>query len=245
MTVTLATGRLSSSTLPVAQDLALTTPLVCADGAVLYCPTRATCLAVQPLSPDAVNALVTGVQRHGLAPFVFTHEAVHGSSDDAERYGWIAGWTPQVRTERPLQACLAGEEAFVIAIGVGDEAAVKAAHQQLQTDLGARALAGDLAVFPIGGTGHWVVRLTPAGRTKATGLADLIARLEIRRQDVAVIGDWYNDQPMFEWAGTSFAMGHAPDDLKRAATHTVRATASTGGGVCQALEILFAHRGEG
>lgn len=50
--------------------------------------------------------------------------------------------------------------------------------------------------------------------SKANALLDLVDYLGIDLECVIAIGDSYNDIPAFEVAGTSIAMGHAPDKLK-------------------------------
>jgi Cof subfamily protein (haloacid dehalogenase superfamily) len=233
--ITLATGRLSSSAMPFARTLALEVPLICADGAVLFCPNRAVPLVERPLAPAGLSHFLSLLRTHALAPFVFTHDAVCGSSADLARFPFVSGWTDQVVARDPLPEPGDPTAAAITAIGVGPAAAVAAVHEGLQADPG---VDDDVAVFPIRTTDHWVIRLSPGGCTKAVGLALLADRLAIAPDEVAAIGDWYNDVPMLTWAGRSFAMGQAPPEVKEAAKHSLRATAETGGAVAEALEWL-------
>ena len=52
------------------------------------------------------------------------------------------------------------------------------------------------------------------------------------REDVAAIGDWWNDVSMLTWAGRSFAMAHAPEGVRAAATDTLQQRT----GVAEAVE---------
>ena len=234
--VTLATGRLSSSAMPFARSLALEAPLVCADGAVLFCPTRGV-LAQRPLRGPGLTTLLACLREEALAPFVFTHEAVCGAANDFDRFPFVAGWTPVRAPHDDLTAAAAaaGPQAPITAIGVGPEPAVLRAEALLRAD---PAIADEVAVFPIRTTDHWVVRLTPSGCSKAQGLAQVTEQLSISANEVATIGDWYNDVSMLKWAGRSFAMGQAPEEVKEAAKHSLRATAETGGAVAEALAHL-------
>ena len=235
--VTLATGRLSSSAMPFARSLALQVPLVCADGAVLFCPTRNVPLAQTPLAGPGLGRLLRCLHEQSLAPFVFTHEAVCGAANDFDRFPFVAGWTPVRAGHEDLAAAAAaqGTLAPITAIGVGPELAVLQAEERLRAD---PAIADEVAVFPIRTTDHWVVRLTPSGCSKAQGLAQVTEQLSISANEVATIGDWYNDVSMLKWAGWSFAMGQAPEEVKEAAKHSLRATAETGGAVAEALAHL-------
>jgi Cof subfamily protein (haloacid dehalogenase superfamily) len=235
--VTLATGRLSSSALPWARSLALGVPLVCADGAVLFCPRREVPLHQRPLVFAGLEAFLRLVRRQQLAPFVFTHQAVCGAAGDFARFPFVSGWTDELVAHGDLDRAAAAidDHAPITAIGVGSEERAQAVAAALRDD---PMVADELAVFPIRNTPHWVVRLSPAACSKAVGLARLAESLGLGAGDVAAIGDWYNDVPMLEWARFSFAMGQAPEDVKRSAKFSLRATSDTGGGVAEALDWL-------
>jgi hydroxymethylpyrimidine pyrophosphatase-like HAD family hydrolase len=236
LTVTLATGRLTSSALAYAQELGLGEPLVCADGAVVFCPNRREPLDQEALAPAVIEAALGCARGLGLAPFLFTHGAVLGGAADVQRFPWVSGWTPHVRAGADLeQAAEQGDEPPVTMIAVGGAGPTREAEAALGADARVQA---DLFRFPIGLEGAWVVRLAPRGCSKAVGLARLARRLGVGQDEVAAVGDWYNDLAMLGWARWSFAMGQAPDDVKRAARFTLRATAAAGGGIAEALAYL-------
>jgi hypothetical protein len=56
------------------------------------------------------------------------------------------------------------------------------------------------------------------------------------------MGDWHNDLEMLGWSGWSFAMGHAPDEVKRAAKQILTATSASGGAVAEVVGRLEAAR---
>jgi hypothetical protein len=231
--VTLATGRLTSSALPFATELALAQPLVCADGAVVYCPTTLAPLELNPLAAMSVAAFQAGLESRGLAVFLFTHEAVWGSGFDIGRFGFVSGFAPRVVAREDGEP---HASEVIAVVGIGAESVVRAADGHFS---GHPAAEGERAVFPLTGTGQFAVRFTPAGCTKATGLAFLAQRLGITAAQVAAVGDWHNDVPMLAWAGRSFAMGQAPEAVDRVAKHKLRATADTGGGIAEALATLL------
>jgi Cof subfamily protein (haloacid dehalogenase superfamily) len=241
MVVTLATGRLSSSALPLALDLGLGEPLICADGAVLFCPRVCEPLQLSPLGPEALCRWLDCLEQHDLAPFLFSHGSVYASSKNIARYSWVAGWTPHRVASDDLRAQVRHlPAALITAIGIGPESAVKAANIALSTaaPINIDVAGADVTTFPIHSTDDWVLRLTPLGSSKGVGLSWLATRLGLTAADVAVVGDWYNDLPMFAWAGSSFAMGQAPEEVKRAAKRALTATATTGGAIAEALAHL-------
>jgi Cof subfamily protein (haloacid dehalogenase superfamily) len=235
--VTLATGRLSSSALPFAQALALEVPLVCADGAVLFCPRRQVPLRQRPLGAAGLGTFLTRVREHGLAPFVFNHQAVCGAAGDFVRFPFVSGWTDELVAHADLDraATASDDQAPITAIGVGGSPQVAATMEALRDD---PTVSDEVVVFPIRTTDHWVVRLSPGGCSKAVGLSHLVEQLGFASDEVAAVGDWYNDVPMLEWARYSFAMGQAPEEVKQAAKMRLRATAETGGAIAEALAWL-------
>jgi Cof subfamily protein (haloacid dehalogenase superfamily) len=72
--------------------------------------------------------------------------------------------------------------------------------------------------------------------SKGGALAAVAEALGVDQSEVMAIGDGMNDMPMLTWAGTSFAMGHAPEALRQAATYTT--TEGPSDGVAEALERL-------
>ncbi|WP_163580948.1 HAD family hydrolase [Gracilibacillus saliphilus] len=65
------------------------------------------------------------------------------------------------------------------------------------------------------------VDIVPKGVSKARGLTALAEYLNINPEEIAVIGDSFNDIPMFEMSNNSFAMVTAPEAVKQKATHVV------------------------
>jgi Cof subfamily protein (haloacid dehalogenase superfamily) len=95
----------------------------------------------------------------------------------------------------------------------------------------------DGVAIPYAGFGGWV-ELLASGVSKASGLALVADRLGVAPADALVVGDEWNDVPMFEWAGTAVAMGNAPAHVQAAADRVV-ATADDDG-VAELLEDLLA-----
>lgn len=63
--------------------------------------------------------------------------------------------------------------------------------------------------------------IVPKGVSKADGLKRLAKHLHIKPSEIAVIGDAYNDIPMFEMTPNSFCMSSAPIEVRDKAQHIV------------------------
>ena len=64
--------------------------------------------------------------------------------------------------------------------------------------------------------------------SKGRALAELARHLDIRKEEIACIGDGENDLSMFEAAGLRIAMGNAVEELKKQADHVTDSNARDG-----------------
>jgi phosphoglycolate phosphatase (TIGR01487 family) len=82
----------------------------------------------------------------------------------------------------------------------------------------------------------WAIHIMERGMDKLVGLEKACEVVDIRVEDVAAIGDSENDERMLGGCGWGVAVGNAPEETKRAATHAV--DGDSWNGVVQALEWL-------
>jgi HAD superfamily hydrolase (TIGR01484 family) len=67
----------------------------------------------------------------------------------------------------------------------------------------------------------WYIDCTPAGVDKGFGASQFAERVGVELDDLMVIGDGWNDVPMFKVAGIPIAMSGAPDELLQLAVAVV------------------------
>jgi hydroxymethylpyrimidine pyrophosphatase-like HAD family hydrolase len=82
--------------------------------------------------------------------------------------------------------------------------------------------------------GHWYIDCTGKGIDKANGARAFSNAVGIELSDLLVIGDGWNDIPMFEVAGTSIAMKGAPVKLLELSTYVTASLEDDG--AAQAIE---------
>lgn len=238
LAVTLATGRLVTGTLPTARRLALSTPLICADGGLMIDAASGAALERRAISIGQAETALEALVAHGLAPYVFSADAIHCEPAGAVHRSIIDAWSTEIRIHPTLATAQAWRrpEGIALTAGLGSQQAVERASEHLGR---AHADLFDTVHFSIGGGHVWAVRSLPRGCDKGDMLSRLAARLGVDRTRVAAVGDWFNDLGMFATAGRSFAMGQAPDRVRQAATDHLAATSATGGGVAEALGRLL------
>lgn len=236
--VTIATGRLLTGTLPIARELGLTTPLVCADGGLMVEADTGVTLHRLAISVEHAQLALDAMVAHELVPFVLCADAIHCESSGESHRSYIDAWTKEIVTHASLAGAAAWRtpDGVSMTVGIGTRAAVEKAYAHFCSE---HALLLDTVYFHLGDMTLWAVRSLPRGCDKGEMLARLAARLDLPRTRVAAVGDWFNDVGMFKYSGRSFAMGHAPDYVREAATDTLRATSATGGGVAAAIEALI------
>ena len=229
--VTIATGRLTSRTLPTAKKLRLDAPLICADGGVRACSVTERVLVRRPMSPAVTQHILELLRDAELSSFVFTHEAIHSCQRGVIYHPYVRGWSHSIVTHPDLRAACGQhvEEGAIMLVGMGDAAEV----DMLRAHITGLGLGLELISFDLGGAR--VLRLMAEGTSKGAALRELAAELDVAPEHVAVIGDWYNDLSMFEVAEHAYAMPHAPRELMALASHVLDDEAPVRGAIADAL----------
>ncbi len=89
----------------------------------------------------------------------------------------------------------------------------------------------------IGMSQTYYLDLTHPTANKGDGVATLARIAGVDLAQVAVLGDQYNDVPMFERAGIAIAMGQAPDPVKGKAGYV--STSNDDDGVAHAIDTIL------
>lgn len=234
--VTLATGRLVGGTLMHARTLELDGAIVCGDGATIAHAITGEVIDCRTVTEEHAEGLVSTLREHGLVPFVFSHGEIHAEESARAYDEWVRIWSEQIHYHPVLTESKAwrGEQTVAMTLGLGDDDAVTAAFDEVDRKWGAHVLNTRFGF----GERHMLRSYHPEN-SKGTALDRLARRLGIRSEDCVVVGDWYNDLSMFAWAGRSFVMGGAPDDVANAATDRLKTPAGEGGGVAEAIDRLL------
>lgn len=221
--VVIATGRSVLGTLPVAEELGLTSGyLLCSNGAVMV---------------DAATGDVESVETFDPAPVVADlTERLPGARFAAERIGignlvtaeFSAGLLQGPQQIVPLPDLVAAPIPRLIA-NWSDHT-----PGELTERMAGVRLPGSTCTLD-----HYEpwVTVVGAGITKASALEKLRVGFGIAPQDTFAAGDGDNDIPMLRWAAHGVAMGQAPMAVHAAADEVV--TPVTANGAAEALSRWF------
>lgn len=223
----LATGRMFQSTLPYAQELGVTLPLICYQGALIQDPVSREVLFHQPVPLEKAGEVIRIVRRWGLHVNVYVDDELYVErlTPEAERYRQIA--RVPIHTVGDLLSFLASPPTKLVI--VSDEASIDRALVELRAAFGPSLyITKSLPMF---------CEIADPGCNKGSALAMLAAHLSIPREETLALGDGLNDLEMIQWAGLGIAMGNAPQEVKAAADWVTGPLQEDG--AAQALERIF------
>lgn len=208
--VTFATGKPFSRALPLAQALDITTPLICANGALIKDPITQETLACEPIetsvATDIINLLAPD-PRCQLYPeakdtlFYVQNPKIPFESWRHRRPGWIEPTAYDPAKNMMVQM---GGSPHKIAVSTST------------TD---RDAIEDLLQSHFGDKAHIfhpkpdIIDITSKNVDKGSAALLLSKRLGIEHKDIIVVGDELNDLSLFAIARTKLAREHAPQAL--------------------------------
>ncbi len=85
--------------------------------------------------------------------------------------------------------------------------------------------------------GVYHLEIRKSGTTKKEGLKKLAKYLKLKKSEIAVIGDWYNDRDLFEYGGLNIALQNTVPELKNKA-HYITKCSNNEDGVGEFLQLL-------
>ena len=233
MTVTIATGRLQSGAVGAATACAIEGAIACCEGSHLVDLASGQTLAHHHMARAATELVRTTFAENNLTSFVFDAEGIHHDELGEPYARYISTWSPNLRV---VEQASVWQTVPLAAVAVGDDAAVEAAHAVLRRQ--AQALFSvSFSISSMPGKHAMLVRA--AGPSKGTALAELCRLTGCALDEAVVVGDWYNDVPMFEVAGRSFVMGSAPDVVRDKATDALTTQSGAGGGIAEAIRLSW------
>lgn len=229
--VTLATGRMFSSTLPFARELAITTPLLSYQGGWIQEPASDQPLYRVPLPAEIASVVLRLAEQEQWHAVLYADGEVflQELTRDPTFYSSLLGTDHQLVPS--WEGILAAKQPDKV-LFVAEPRAIPSMEAKLRALLGERAV-----VFR---SHAQFVEVVPKGVDKGSGLAWLTQHLQLQPQSVLAVGDQGNDAPMLSWAGLGVAMGNAAPGVKAVADWIAPTLAQDGAAV--ALEHFILSR---
>jgi Cof subfamily protein (haloacid dehalogenase superfamily) len=225
--VVLATGRMFRSALPYAEAAAISTPLVCYQGAAVVDPVTRDWLLHEPIPLELAHEAIGAVEDEGFGLNCYVDDELYVAevTRNARAYadfqsipvhavGSLLGWI-----ERPPTKLVVVDEPELL----------DALRPVLEARLGDR-------LFIAKSLPHFLELASPA-ISKGTGLAFVADHLGFTAEETIAFGDGENDLELLEWAGFGIAVANADESLKARAAWIAPSAAEEG--VAQVLEALL------
>lgn len=193
----LATGRMVRATLPYAQELGVTAPLICYQGALMRDIAADRTLYEQPVPQDLARQAIAEAEGRGLVALGYVDDWVYAGKDtpEAQFYGRHSRVQPRLVGE--LLDWLHTPLTKIVVVSTAEQTDANVAHFR-------ERFGNQLNVtksYPL------FTEIIHPDVSKGRALARLAEHLGIRREEIVAIGDNLNDLDMIEYAGLGIAMG--------------------------------------
>jgi len=231
--VMLATGRRYRDTLPVAESLGITDPIVTASGALVKRPGDHTTLFRAEFAPGVLQGVLATIVAAGHEPVLYSDSFASSFDFHCRRLGGEGQGGGDRGVRRSLDEYLDRNRSLADVVpdlhvnppgGVfagftmGTHDGMLALERSLDD-----AFPGRLSLHTIRSPRYreWMCEIAPAGVTKWSGVLALAAGWGLAPADICAVGDDVNDLPMIRGAGHGIAMGNARPEVQAAADTVV------------------------
>ncbi|EOI1328021.1 pyridoxal phosphatase [Citrobacter koseri] len=224
--VVIVTGRHHVAIHPFYQALALDTPAICCNGALLYDYNEKRVISADPLQPDQATQLVDLLERYDVHSLMYADDAMFYK----EPTGHIirtANWAKTLpESQRPIfkqvpslrEASQNVDAIWKFALTDSDTDKLHSFGQIVERELG---LACEWSW-------HDQVDIAQAGNSKGKRLAQWVETQDLSMSQVIAFGDNFNDLSMLKNAGLGVAMGNAVDEVKASADLVIGTNTESG-----------------
>jgi Cof subfamily protein (haloacid dehalogenase superfamily) len=205
----LNSGRSPGSVAFYAERLSLEGPHISLNGAAIL--KNGKMIASSPIPAHIKDRLVDIIHKHGLIPlYLGEHFCAHPELPGPTWQQWVRAWG----YESMIDVESFGDRPLLHMQGLGNGPQTEAAVEEILREFGDELHATS---FPSWFDGPHAVDVCAKNTTKGTGLRKVAEMYQVPISATLACGDWLNDLPMFEVAGSAVAMNHAIDIVLQAA----------------------------
>lgn len=222
--VTIATGRMYRSALPIAVKLGIEVPIITYQGALVKNSATGEVLVDLPVPLKLAHDVLAVGYRAGVHMNVYLNDTLYVDSITPEGKGYANLAMVEMSVVGNLLDFLKKDPAKVLYIT--EPALLAGLKEELTAAFGNR-------LYITKSKPNYLEILHPLA-TKKHALGVLARRFGIAPEEIMACGDSYNDLDMLEFAGLGIAMGNAPEDIKKKADYVT--DTNNNDGVAKAIE---------
>lgn len=235
--IVIVTGRHYVAIHPFYQALALDTPAICCNGALLYDYQERKVLASDPLKPEQANQLIDLLDSYDVHGLMYADDAMiyqepTGHIIRTEKWGNALpeSQRPVFRQVKSLRAAANEVDAiWKFALTDTDIEKLQNFTQIVEREMG----------IACEWSWHDQVDVAQSGNSKGKRLAQWVESQGLSMSQVIAFGDNYNDLSMLKSAGLGVAMGNASDEVKASADMVIGN--NTESGIAEIVNKYFEH----
>jgi Cof subfamily protein (haloacid dehalogenase superfamily) len=222
--VVLATGRMPASTIPFAEELGLSEPVICYNGALIQAANDGPPLIHHPVPLELAREIVALGKAEGLHVNIY----LDGLMYVAELNEYTEFYSSFTKTKaHPVGDLLAFMDRPPTKILYVCEGSIAEKWQRIL----AERYQGQLEVFR---SKPQYLEFTNIGVSKGAALKELAGLYGLVPDEVMAIGDSFNDISMLEYAGIGVAVANAPAAVRSKADYVTRSNEECG--VAEAIQ---------
>ncbi len=237
--VSIVTGRLYSGSIAAARTAGIQGPIACVDGSQIVDTRDHTPLFLRAIAGQPASTLRRVIEKHAAASFLFDGDEIVHDAAGHPFTRFLSKWSTNLaQVDRVANhSSWEDDDGLLAVVSVGERSRIEAAAVEATAELDGHAT---VASFPTGSSHETYAMLVRAlGVSKGTAIEWLARHHGCTAADVVAVGDWVNDLSMFQTAGRSFVMAHAPEHVKATATDRLNASEATGGGIAEAVRTAW------
>lgn len=227
MKVAIATGRMYRPSNRFAQELGISAPIICYQGALIREPHGGSVLWHKPLSIDTAREVIDKIRQIGVQQYVYVDDEIF-----VEEITEIALWYAQrndVRLKLVGDLVTSLEKQPTAIAARGEQEKIDHLTDDLRGFFRSRLLV--TKSYPT------FCEIGHPSSGKGIALKHLAKLLGVERNQTVAIGDGPNDISMLKWAGLGIVIGTAPQEVIAAADWVIET--ETGDGFTRAIETLL------
>lgn len=205
--VTIATGRMFQSALPIVMDLEIEIPIITYQGALVKDIRSGEVLLNLPVPAELAMQVVEEGYKAGLHVNIYVNDRLYVDSitEEGKAYAKLAG--VELNPVGNLISFLKEEPTKILF--VGNPEFLHGLEVELQEKYGDK-------LYITKSKPNFLEFMHP-GATKGKALRVLAQKYDVKPEEIMAFGDSYNDLDMIEFVGLGVAMGNAPEEIKQKA----------------------------
>jgi Cof subfamily protein (haloacid dehalogenase superfamily) len=230
---TLSSARSFHYSQHIADELDISIPFVVLDGALIIDKSRG--IIYQGIIKDSLVQKIISLAEHNYGKITMCD---HESQFVTPRNELIKQYTRLSAPIKEIPDYSKVTNIIEVLVYCEDKASLRIIRDKLKFP---KTLGLSLNVTKSPTNDYYLLTIKKKGSDKLKSVKRLVKHLNLKRNNVAVIGDWHNDMPLFDYGAYNIAVQNAIPELKRKADYVTNST-NNEDAVGEVLEMIYSYK---